>query len=577
VRGLRIRELPPPITRVHTLFRLRTVVNAVSELNKEKKFAGDEEIAEVLAKRRLSKLRLQKMKDRIQRRARDHLKTLIHMGLLTRETKRPYNYLATPSGLILSKYRFVDECPKDPLEKSVFIDRIMRLKLTNAYDMQYSRRYKDFRTRPVLYILTLLTYRPLHLFEIAIALSEKNCDPFLNPSIAEKYAETFARYRPYKDSTVKRIQSDYSITRDNSNSMRRDAGPLLDWSEQLGLVRVQQDWYDITELGKTVEDRYSRLPPVWYFDLGDAPQVKASLLSLYLVLFRIGMQAPDSFRDQKVATLLTDETCSLLLGEIQEQVGVEIFNRDFTMLKLEVDFDPYYDIPPDQRSQVFELLNQQLRSLRLKIDTRLLLEADPIFKLQSLIEKAEMPLKDQIALQFQQQIKIQPPAGLVPTPGLFKSPFETVCCILLRLLGFNVDKYQGVLADYCKSPTAKKMAQDNPDMLMENGLTSLVECKSAGEWGAVIKYRKSIGGEIRNYQEYASDVQANSAMIICEGSFDDEFVSTISYLLDKEAPRILLATQARITGCLNYPSLREDLRTKIVDPVKFPSRERILT
>jgi len=577
VRGLRIRELPPPITRVHTLFRLRTVVNAVSELNKEKKFAGDEEIAEVLAKRRLSKLRLQKMKDRIQRRARDHLKTLIHMGLLTRETKRPYNYLATPSGLILSKYRFVDECPKDPLEKSVFIDRIMRLKLTNAYDMQYSRRYKDFRTRPVLYILTLLTYRPLHLFEIAIALSEKNCDPFLNPSIAEKYAETFARYRPYKDSTVKRIQSDYSITRDNSNSMRRDAGPLLDWSEQLGLVRVQQDWYDITELGKTVEDRYSRLPPVWYFDLGDAPQVKASLLSLYLVLFRTGMQAPDSFRDQKVATLLTDETCSLLLGEIQEQVGVEVFNRDFTMLKLEVDFDPYYDIPPDQRSQVFELLNQQLRSLRLKIDTRLLLEADPIFKLQSLIEKAEMPLKDQIALQFQQQIKIQPPAGLVPTPGLFKSPFETVCCILLRLLGFNVDKYQGVLADYCKSPTAKKMAQDNPDMLMENGLTSLVECKSAGEWGAVIKYRKSIGGEIRNYQEYASDVQANSAMIICEGRFDDEFVSTISYLLDKEAPRILLATQARITGCLNYPSLREDLRTKIVDPVKFPSRERILT
>jgi len=548
----------------------------VSELNREEKFAGDEEIAEVLAKRRLSKLRLQKMKDRIQRRARDHLLTATDMGLLTRETARPFNYLVTPSGSLLRKYRFVDECPKDPLEKSTFIDRIMRLKLTNAYDMQYSRRYKDFRSRPVLYILTLLTYRPLHLHEIAIALSEKECDSFLNPGIAEKYAEIFARYKPYKDSAVERIRRDYSITRDDAMSMRRDAGPLLDWCEQLGLVRVQQDWYDITDLGRTIEDRYSRLPPVWYFDLGDTPQVKASLLSLYLILSRAGMQAPNSFRDQKVTALLTDESYGSLLKEIQEQARVDIFNRDFTMLRLEVDFDPYYDTPPEQRPQVFDLLKQYVRSLRLEIDTELLLEVDPIYKLKSLIEQAESPLRVQIALQFLQQVKVQPPAGLVPTPGLFKSPFETVCCILLRLLGFNVDKYQGVLADYCKSPTAKKMAQDNPDMLMENGLTSLVECKSASEWGAVIKYRKSIGGEIRSYQEYASDVQANSAMIICEGRFDDEFVSTVNYLLDKEAPRVLLATQARITGCLNYPSLREDLRAKIVDPVRFPSRQRIL-
>jgi hypothetical protein len=64
-----------PITRVHNLFRIRTIVNAVTDFNYKKKFPGDEEIGMVLARRGLSKLRRWKIKDRIMRRARDHLLT----------------------------------------------------------------------------------------------------------------------------------------------------------------------------------------------------------------------------------------------------------------------------------------------------------------------------------------------------------------------------------------------------------------------------------------------------------------------------------------------------------------------
>ena len=38
-----------PITRVHTIFRMRTVVNAVTEMNKKSIEPSDDEIGKVLA------------------------------------------------------------------------------------------------------------------------------------------------------------------------------------------------------------------------------------------------------------------------------------------------------------------------------------------------------------------------------------------------------------------------------------------------------------------------------------------------------------------------------------------------
>lgn len=43
-------QFTPPITRVHNIFRIRTVVNAVTTENKKGKFPNDKEIGIVLAK-----------------------------------------------------------------------------------------------------------------------------------------------------------------------------------------------------------------------------------------------------------------------------------------------------------------------------------------------------------------------------------------------------------------------------------------------------------------------------------------------------------------------------------------------
>jgi hypothetical protein len=571
------KALPPPITRVHTLYRLRTIVNAVGELNLKKAPAGDQEIAEVLAKRRLSKLRLKNMKDRIQRRARDHLLTATDMGLLTREG-RPFNYIIAPCGSLLKSYRFVDECPKDPTEKAVFIDRILRLKLTNPYDMQLSQRYREYRSRPVLFTLTLLSLRPLHLYELALALTEKNCDSYLNRQLAEKYAALFERFEPYKAKSVRQIQRKFSISPQRAKSMRRNVGPLLDWCEQLGLISSSEDWYDLSGLGKAVEGKYSESVPVWYFDLGSTPKIKASLLSTYAILSRLNMNAPAVLKNQRATGVLTNETFGSLLQDIQSRLRIGLFDRDLTALNVKVDFDPYYDVPPQDRAEVLGLVRQQLKLVGASTFFDQTLQIAPIEELRKSIDDSESVLKNQLAFQFKEQTNRPAPKEIIPTPGLFKSPFETVTCILLRLMGFKADKYQGALADYCSDPTVRKIAQDNPDMLVENGITCLVECKSADEWKSPIRLRKAIKGEIMNYQDYAEDVRANSALIVCEGTPDrDDFVEPLVSLFDRKAKLVVLATRDRLTACLNYPADRTELQRKMLAPLEFDGRSRMLT
>jgi len=192
------RTVAPPFTRVHKLFRIRTVVNAVRELTEKERKATDREIANILAKRKMSKLKFERIRHRIHRRARDHLLNAAYLGLVTRSSSRPFSYKPTPVGQLLKKYRFIDECPKDMVEKAIFTDRLMRFKLTNIYDLQIRRTYQDYLTRPFVYLLTLLSHRPLHIFQIYQALGEKQSDPYLHPKVVEKVLSDFSEFPSYR-------------------------------------------------------------------------------------------------------------------------------------------------------------------------------------------------------------------------------------------------------------------------------------------------------------------------------------------------------------------------------------------
>jgi hypothetical protein len=74
------------------------------------------------------------------------------------------------------------------------------------------------------------------------------------------------------------------------------------------------------------------------------------------------------------------------------------------------------------------------------------------------------------------------------------------------------------------------MASDNPDGVIKNAIRTLVECKSRKEWGDVVKYDKRVGGELHMYQDYAEEVNVNSAVFVCDvdGFHQDDFVNTFA-------------------------------------------------
>ena len=122
-----------------------------------------------------------------------------------------------------------------------------------------------------------------------------------------------------------------------------------------------------------------------------------------------------------------------------------------------------------------------------------------------------------------------------------------------------------------------RMAEENPDIVMEDGFTSLVECKGSAEWGASIKLDKRITGEILFYQDYAETLDANSALFICEGRFDPkEFMAPVCHVLEK-AERVAMSTQRYLTKALKDEELRKKLDDEIKSPKDFEPKERILT
>lgn len=564
----------PPITRVHTLFRLRTVLNAVTELHKRGETVTDKEIAGLLAETRLSKYKPEKLEDRIGRRARDHLETLLRMGLVWRtKVKGRFDYRATPAGeQLFKRYGFMDECPKDSFEEAVFISRLMRMKMTNPYE----RKFIDFRTRPCLTALYSLSQTKLHLYHLGIILGEKKADPYLNPAPIDVRVKEFSLYEPNEHSVGKFLEQ-YGIENKEAKSIRRDTKPILDWCRQLNLVSERHDWYTLTDRGKVMLEHYKDICPIWYADLGDVPQAKSALLLLYDFLRSSGI--PHQFApEERIRVGLFEGNIKDLLIEIEKNVGVALFDKSYTRLIRDVDFSLWYDIPPRMHEDTLTLLKDLLNKHGVTVDAFIKeVELKSILKLEGALRRENAEFKQARADSISEAIEVKLPIEVIPTPGVFsafRSPFESECFMLLRLLGFNAQKYQGLLKDFA-SRSFSRFAENNPDILIANGFYCLVECKSIGEWRERLRVTKNVSNEMWRYQMYTKDVNVNSAVFIYEGTIDRKSKrQLIDQLVD--ARKIVVISRRYLLESLRKPERRKVLKNLMKRPEVIKPLARIL-
>jgi len=576
-----------PITRVHNIFRIRTIVNSIADMNKRGKMPGDDEVGMVLAKTGLSKLRKFKIKDRIMRRARDHLLTASYMGLLSR-IGRPFGYTATIAGRMLSSYKATEECPKDETEGAIFTDRIMRLKLTNPYDIQSGGQYADLRSRPCLYTLHVLKMKPwLHEHQLAVINGAKKCDPLMTDTSAIKILNSVSGYCGLEAEKLTQFYEEFAIGSEARKNMTRNIRPLLDWCESLGLVQFKTleelgRWYSLTDVGGRVLDLYERKLPIWFSDLGSFPAVKAAILIFYQYAGLFGLNINRRFLDLNLRTGLVESKVSDLVMAMQKDLGIR-FAEDYSKLELPIDFTWDYDVPPEQKDEVLNFLSLFVKPFRLNArDVVERLEKEYVEQLKLMLEGERVKIRTTVTSEFSKSTALSDPVlqrvqDLIPSVGImnqFRSDFEKEVALLLRLLKLNAVKYQGQLADRCVRAYIMRFFENNPDILVINGIESLVECKSIGEWGTCLSGEKSVPKEVIVYQQYMPEIKSDSVVIIYEGTLDTESRKFIIGILD-DAKDILLVTKNFLLNCVYKPALRERLLSVMKNPRKYPASSRI--
>jgi hypothetical protein len=584
----------PPITRVHNIFRIRTVVNAVTERNWKRKKPSDEEIGMVLAQTGLSKFRRQKIKDRIMRRARDHLRTASDMGLLTR-TGRPLRYSSTIAGQFLKSYSLNEECPKDGREEAVFIDKIMRLKLTNVYDLQSGKQYVELRSRPCLFILHILNMKDwLHEHQIAVATGGKRCDPILLDKTTSGIVSDVLSYNGLAERALRSFYDDFGIEEDDRKNMTRNVRPLLDWCESTGLIESREvqavpgKWYRLTSRGLEVLKAYGTKHPLWFIDLKEVPAAKSAVLLFYEYAKTHGLTFDEDLHRTTIETGLVSTTVADLVNEIQEDVGIK-FSPAFVSLSSDIDFTFYYDVPPEERDETRACLKQLCRSIHLRAETVISsLETEPIEKLANLLQKEHEMLRGQVMAGFARSTAIsedpilEKVAEVVPSVGVlgqYRSDFEKEVALLLRLLGLNAIKYQGQLADRTDKTHVIRFFENNPDILIVNHIESLVECKSIGEWKPPLSGEKSVPKEILIYQQYfpeVKDEKSNSVLVIYEGSLDSGSYKFVRSIL-QDSKDIIFVTKGYLVNSVHTPAMFDRMLRVVKNPREFTADERILS
>jgi hypothetical protein len=583
-------DFTQPITRVHNIFRIRTIVNAVSSLNKKKQLPNDEEIANVLAKSGLSKYRKEKVKDRIMRRARDHLLTASYMGLLTR-SGFPFGYSSTQAGKLLQKYGAEEECPKDTLEEAVFIDRILRLKLTNVYDMQRGKQYEKLRSRPCLFILEVLSRKDgLHEHQIAVATGGTKCDPVVEDNKTRLKVAEVCKYGDQSEAMLIKFYKDYGVKAQDRKNMTRNVRPLLDWCRSVGLVRYEEigeagRWYFLEERGKRLLKQYREKTPVWYIDLGNASTAKSALLLFYQYAIASGFVFKSILNSKlKVSTLnsgVTTTKIGELVSEIENQTDVNLVNAG-SAKDAELDFTFGYDVPPENRKEVMKYLEVTCKIANVKPEKVLhMLEIETIENLERVLDREHQDVRQILTGSVSKNIDVDAKkiASLIPSVGIlgqYKSEFEKEVVLLLRLLSLNAIKYQGQLAERANKAYIIRFFENNPDILVKNGIESLVECKSSGEWKSPLATEKNVPKELLIYQQYFPQVHADSIALVYEGILDTESKKFLTSFLE-DSKDIVFVTKNYLINCIHNPQLRINLVRTIKKPKKYAPTQRILS
>jgi len=425
----------------------------------------------------------------------------------------------------------------------------MRLKLTNPFDSRHT--YLKFHCRPFLNLLTILRYQKLHISQVHY-LSSITEDIGSNLKLMKEILNIFVRYPEYEEDIIGRFMKDFEITTEKQKrEVTRSTKPLLDWAQQVGLVNVQKDgWCIITEKGLHAQNFYSSLFPIWLDQLDFAPASQAALLLVYMYAYIQGARVnPGRLPTEAKETLKS----------LNAKFG--LWNQALTKLKIPVDFDLNYDVHLEWRESVLGYIEKLKKD---EVDIKRV-SLWSISQIEDRISKTGME-------RFQGEISRA--LGIsIPRRECFQTELEWQTCIRLRLLQLPATPYQGEF----EGETDLPMAEDNPDVVVKNDLKSLIECKSIAEWGKVITLNKRVGGELQMYQFYAEDINANSAVFICESDkfHKNKFVPAFD-ILGKKLSKIVLVTWNFLDKIQKDQNLLIRFVSTIKNPESLKPRERVL-
>lgn len=551
----------PSITRVHTLHRIRTVVNHVESLQrKQKKVIDDFAVANHLIRTQLSRPTTQKLRDQIGRRARDHLETARYLGLLFRHKfGRKYTHKVTRYVKFLSK-SFEDECPANSEEESILIDRVCRFKMANASYIQSSSFYKDYRTRPCLNVLASLKFSgsSLNVFQLGYILSEQKLDI----AISRNKVQTLVN-----KVKGKQFENVYlaQLSEADKRNVRRDTLPFVDWCAQLNLVKKNGDEKTITEIGKKALENYESIFPLWWTDLGRYKELMAAAIILI------------NYFKMKRRKRLIDEMCALNVKwrlipvGIGDEVRKVLKNRDTDFVKDDTlfDFSFQYDIPPEAWGEVQDIIRYLLVKLRYKRFRLTAIQTAMDDFLASTIREYLRKEAQILSEKYSEKAEVPIEISSVAITSQFKSPYEATSYVFLKAMekeGFKIAKYQRQLTDFFEKRRWKKFAEDNPDMLLTNDFWGLVECKSTEEWGERFKLNKKTMAEISYYNDYAKEIintglRNKCKSVFCyEGQIEPREKTELEKILKQEFPNVLIITRKALQKALSDQAYRNKCR-----------------
>lgn len=536
--------IAPPLTRVHRLFRHRIITN---ELPKSP--FKSEKVSRILVNKKLSNESIL-IDENHMRRGRDHLHDLVSLGLVTRtKTTDGFLYLKNPITKLLENYKFRDSCPKDLYETAFFADRLARMKLGNP---NYSRRtYEDFRCRHFLNILVLLENMPLHISQIQYARSTKK-DLLIDIKERKKLQKIFSKYPKRKTNAEKDFIESYFKTPDEKNEISRSSVPIIRWLQQTGMIFFDNNnWIHLTEKGVKCLQIYSNYFPVWYDDLGFSADIKAGILIAYNIA---------GYQNKLIDFSKLKNWEKDCIKEISMKYP---FDKKLKKLKSRLCFHLYDSIGPDFRGTVASVAINILNTNKIKSNFLFPIETSIKELYNSFLETS----------QEREFIDLEKAFGFVlPRKETFQTSHEWVSCVQFIQLGLKARPYNGEFEGICDM----RIAKENPDFIVQNSYTSLAECKSVKEWGEVLRLNKRVIGEFDIYQEYAEDVNANSAVFICESKKLDEDRYLKRFINKSKLDRLIIVNNTILLDIKNKKSAIKKFKEKLKSPQDYDMGDRII-